>query len=409
MATRADVRRLEARCEELRKDLFTARAELERAPEATYRSDDASPVRLRVAELEATLTSTEATLAQARVAREARPRVRAAVFGVASMLSVGGCVVFEEVDPQSSWAFSIGLILFLSTVVCGVLAMLFGALVKSEHWASRVAGVLGGLASLGVLCHLVSSELSRMFKHGRPHRVEGRLARARPSADAPAWTASRAASPAAPSLATLWLEEAQDEHASIAAFAALSQDLLAAGAPPELLVATHAAALDEIEHARATLAIAARYAATSLGFAPCPDLGARRTATPLPELAVASLLDGALNEGAVAAIARARAERAQDPVVRDLQLRIAADEARHAELAWDVLAFCLKRGGEPVRALTARALRSLGDTRPAPRGIHEDLEPHGFLSDDAAARIWAATAASVAERARTLVERRAAA
>ncbi len=118
---------------------------------------------------------------------------------------------------------------------------------------------------------------------------------------------------------------------------------------------------------------------------------------------MSSLLDGALNEGASAEVARTRAARATDPDVRALQERIAEDEARHAELAWDVIAFCIARGDAPVRVALARALARLERTRPEPRGVGPGLEAHGVASDEDVSRIWRATAARVRLRASAVV------
>ncbi|MCA9546694.1 MAG: ferritin-like domain-containing protein, partial [Myxococcales bacterium] len=51
-------------------------------------------------------------------------------------------------------------------------------------------------------------------------------------------------------LADHWTRQALAEHASVASFARFALHLMAVGAPPDLLVATHQAGLDEIEHAR---------------------------------------------------------------------------------------------------------------------------------------------------------------
>src|SRR5262245_889099 len=51
-------------------------------------------------------------------------------------------------------------------------------------------------------------------------------------------------------LAAAWLRDAQMEHASIASFARFTLELLAVGAPAELVADSQRASLDEIEHAR---------------------------------------------------------------------------------------------------------------------------------------------------------------
>ena len=74
----------------------------------------------------------------------------------------------------------------------------------------------------------------------------------------------------------------------------------------------------------------------------------------LDTLARESFVDGCVGEAIGAAIARRGAELAIDTVIGETLASIAADEQRHAELAWTIVAFCIERGGDMV----ARALAS---------------------------------------------------
>src|SRR5262249_9598845 len=60
-------------------------------------------------------------------------------------------------------------------------------------------------------------------------------------------------------LARAWEADALLEHASIAAFSRFAMDLLAVGAPPDLITAALAAATDEVRHARLCFTLAQRY------------------------------------------------------------------------------------------------------------------------------------------------------
>lgn len=192
-------------------------------------------------------------------------------------------------------------------------------------------------------------------------------------------------------LHALWLEAARAEHASIAAFSQLSLELLAAGAPPALLTETLRAAQDEVEHAKRCFALAQAAsgpAGAAHGPAPFPDVlrkdaGAGRggRARLLERLAVDSLRDGCLGEGHSARVLQAAAERAADPALSRTLHGLSTDEARHAELGWSILAFCLSAGGAEVRAALARAARELkAAPPPAPLGeTRADLSQHGFL------------------------------
>jgi hypothetical protein len=210
-----------------------------------------------------------------------------------------------------------------------------------------------------------------------------------------------------------WLLSAQMEHASVAAFAQLSLHLAALGAPSDLTERTHRAALDEVRHARRCYALASAYAGTPLGAGPIaalaqPTSGGDRAAIDLVRLAVGSLVDGALAEGIAADVARRAGDAARDPVVRQTFAMIAGDEERHAELAWSVLAWCLDRGGDDVRAaVEARAAR-LGDELAPPAadlgGIApERLAAHGLLTSDTIGAIAVARIAAVRDRALAMV------
>jgi hypothetical protein len=126
-------------------------------------------------------------------------------------------------------------------------------------------------------------------------------------------------------------------------------------------------------------------------------------------LAIGSLVDGCLNEGIAADVAANGARGARDPIVRDTLQMIAADEERHAELAWSVLAWCLDTGGETVRAAVAARVARLTDEL-APRAPEfpglspERLVAHGLFDQDTIGRLAAARIEAVRLRAAALVE-----
>ncbi len=179
---------------------------------------------------------------------------------------------------------------------------------------------------------------------GRPARVGG-APRVAEVASRGEWSARVAPAPP-PDEATrraaaeAWLHAARDEHASIAAFGALSLQLLALGAPPELLADCHAAALDEIRHARLCFELASRYAGRALGpaaFGDAPRVGGPTTRE---ALARETFADGCVNE-TIAALEARRAAAHAEPALAAVLAGIADDEERHAELAWRIVAWCL--------------------------------------------------------------------
>lgn len=171
--------------------------------------------------------------------------------------------------------------------------------------------------------------------------------------------------PAADDAAARWARAAADEYASVAAFARASLALMALGAPPELVARTHRAALDEVDHARRCAALAARFGAP-VTFGAFPEAVSALPPADLAGLAVATVIEGCVHEGAGAEEARRALARADDPAVREALEAIARDEAEHARLAWDTVAWCCEAGGEPVRRRVVEAL--LAQSRPSRGG-----------------------------------------
>lgn len=65
--------------------------------------------------------------------------------------------------------------------------------------------------------------------------------------------------------ADFWTRVGLMEHASVAAFSRFSLQLMALGAPSDLLQKSHEAAADEIRHARDAFALAGHYAGRPVG------------------------------------------------------------------------------------------------------------------------------------------------
>jgi hypothetical protein len=168
-------------------------------------------------------------------------------------------------------------------------------------------------------------------------------------------------------LAAQWRANARTEHASVAAFARLTLDLVALGAPPELVASANRDALDEIRHAQLCLSLAAAIDGKHEGPAPFPEAQpswprphARILA--LAKLAVDSLIDGALYEGLSARVIARLADRAAVPQIRDMLATLAADEGRHSANGWHVVEWCIREGGEPVAHAVEGAVRRLSRT-----------------------------------------------
>jgi hypothetical protein len=145
-----------------------------------------------------------------------------------------------------------------------------------------------------------------------------------------------------------WQRVAALEHASVASFARFTMQLLALGAPPELLHQAQDAAKDEIEHARICYAIASIYAGRDMGPGPL-NLDNVPIATDLRTAMLELIAEACVSETIGVAEAYELAQSVSDPVLRRVHRRIAADEQRHAELAWRSLAWMLERAGDRLR------------------------------------------------------------
>ena len=194
-------------------------------------------------------------------------------------------------------------------------------------------------------------------------------------------------------LAQAWTEDALVEHASVAAFARVSLELMALGAPADLLAGTQAAAADEVRHARVSFALAAAYAGHPVepGAFPVPPM-VRVSADPA-EIAATTFREGCVGETVVALLSARAAEACTDAAPRTLLELIARDESRHAELAWRTLGWLVKTYGAPVRAAVAAEVAALRE-----RGVRLTQVTEG--ADDAVLAAHGRVRPDVAEAAR---------
>lgn len=208
----------------------------------------------------------------------------------------------------------------------------------------KAAPCVGGQLGPNGECH--------MHPRGRPLRDadEGLVL-------APAWTRADWGGeatgfdrrPGAREAAAAWARDAAAEHASVASFARLSLQLLALGAPADLLARCHRAALDEVEHARLAYGIAARFSGEPVGPGPLA-VEAAGLAVDLATLIDETIRDGCVGETAASLEAALAQGSATDSGVAEALDVIARDEASHAELAFAIVRWAVAIGGEAVRA-----------------------------------------------------------
>jgi hypothetical protein len=301
----------------------------------------------------------------------------------------------SKVAPSSGWplgpgallgvsialfALTVGLSIQSGSVVLGVIGLALSTtsavwgLVRGVRRLDQVKGrgsrtaaifsILGNLLMAGFGA-LIALWAASGFSRGRQLRRFGRVLLP-PVRSGGSWAnsaiqvsvpeSSRAA------LAARWRENGRTEHASVAAFARLTLDLMALGAPPELVSAAQRDALDEIRHTELCFSLARALDGSMSGPGPFPEpqrarrLPRGRTLA-LARLAVDSLVEGALHEGVSARILSKLSARSEEPSIGAVLRELAADEGRHAAHGWQVVVWCLRESDSSVAHALRGALR----------------------------------------------------
>lgn len=226
------------------------------------------------------------------------------------------------------------------------------------------------------------------FVCGRPFLVDAAM-RMAPSSFSNAWTSPDAAVPSVDHLTTSerltlaehWTKMGRMEHASIAAFARFSLQLLALGAPPELVQACTAALADETAHTQLCFGIASAYAGRAIGPGPL-DIAGSLDVTSLGDIVDLVIAEGCFGETGAALEALEAADSAFDPVIVAAYSRIAADEQRHAELGFRFVRWALERDHDQV---TNRIRAALADGENLPELVRRVAVPclEALLATDA--------------------------
>jgi hypothetical protein len=329
----------------------------------------------------------------------------AVAFAIAFLSGVAGAM-------GSTTAMGIGFLsaLALCAFTGGRAIWLLG---RAALQAAPVAGltwvwILGsGLAA--ALGGMIAMVAAMGFSRGRQLRRRGQVLL--PSVgEGDGWSAldlaPDASSEVRAALAAQWRENGKTEHASVAAFARLTLDLMALGAPPELLADANRDALDEIRHAELCFSLARALDGRAQGPLAFPQarstggLSSNRTLA-LCKLAVDSLVDGALLEGFSARLLAQLAPQCADASAQSLLRELAADEGRHSAHGWDVVAWCLREGGASVAAALHGAARSLPEqvsTALPPAALDGSWERFGIPSQAREAQAYVDSRAHVVAR-----------
>jgi hypothetical protein len=165
-------------------------------------------------------------------------------------------------------------------------------------------------------------------------------------------------------LADAWARDGLFEHASVASFSRFAMQLLALGAPAELVRDVHAGALDEIRHAELCLGLSSGYLGESVEPGALPMPGPIAIVPDLAAVAAEAVMEGCIGETVATVQAVDALAVTTDAAVREVLEITVADETRHAELSWRFLAWALDQGGAPVREAVLAAFASFRPAQP---------------------------------------------
>ncbi len=162
-------------------------------------------------------------------------------------------------------------------------------------------------------------------------------------------------------LAAEWTKNAREEHASVAAFARFTLELVQLGAPLEMVEEASRAQLDEVRHAADALGLARRFGA-EVGRFGTLELDGALEGRDLRTVTLDVVREGCINETVGVLLAMAARDAAVDPEVKRVLSTVVEDETRHAELAWSFVRWAIdqpeQKGGGA--ALKAEVLAMLG-------------------------------------------------
>lgn len=155
-----------------------------------------------------------------------------------------------------------------------------------------------------------------------------------------------------------WARATRMEGASVPAFLALARDLRRASAPDSLVRAALQAAREEAVHTALCTNLVNAHSDVHM-HAEIPETPAATDGSfeaLLERLAVEAFWDGCVGEGSAATSADRSGLAIRDEATRLAQQTIARDEAGHADLSRDILAFCMLAGGRRVRNALGESL-----------------------------------------------------
>ena len=195
-------------------------------------------------------------------------------------------------------------------------------------------------------------------------------------------------------LARIWGERIPTEYRSITGFSTLSFDLIAAGAPVDLVAVCHRVAIDELRHTELAVKMVEIYGGERPSLPrELSSLPADESLTVVAQACRSAILISCLGETFACTELAMLRDRAVDPVVEGVLRVFLSDEIVHARVGWAYLAHAFKTADAVTRKQVAEAIPSyvagigenLFGTDEAPAAVdvtHDDerLFAHGVCS-----------------------------
>jgi len=246
-----------------------------------------------------------------------------------------------------------------------------------ETWDTKLSGDAGPAA----LC--TEPTVWTDWGAGRPF-VSDDEARHAPVGRGSGWSGALSLSPPADAelrraVVAGWLQVAQDEHASIASFSRFNLELLALGAPADLLARSTRALGDEVRHAQLGFTIASSFADAAYAPGPLAVAGALHRSDDAEAVLVAAILEGCINETVCAVQLQRMLPRIADPGLRSALTGVVDDELRHAELSWAFVRWLLEARPELLPAAELAFAGTASRPMPAEGPLDEAIAAHGLV------------------------------
>ena len=266
-------------------------------------------------------------------------------------------------------------------------SLLYGYFVGMDAWGDARAVVTCGpeAARTDACCYTIEDFEYYEIAVGRPFTIGGQ-ARLSPTVSDNGWSECSEWLPSGMTdtqrerLIAHWTETAQFEHASVASFARFTMQLMAVGAPADLVAEATRAQGDEIRHARICLGIASTLADETIGLGALPIDGALEDAGSIEAILVDTIKEACVNETVSAAICHAAGEAASDSFIREALITIAEDEQRHSTLAWRTVQWMLNAHPELRDLARATFEEAMAQPWASSTEATGDLTPWGVMS-----------------------------